>query len=362
MDSDTLRQLYDRYASAVAFVSVVNKDGDESIGTAFHIGDGVFVTARHVVEDHKIVKIATTEYGRRYIEEQSESRDTRIRVEYTHRPGEGHLLSVPLFHPDENVDVAALRVEGIDAPAIPLGDHLDDWLGTELVMRSVVVLGYPPIPFSRTPALVASRAEVNAIVDKYTGGHPHFILSAMARGGFSGGPALIDYGCSLGVVTEALGRDNQPLELGYLAVLSVEPIYDCLAHHEIVPSEIDRVWEGFWNTRSAYFTDPKNPPGFQHVSVDIYRGVLGLSLTVFCDDRALLESAVAEATTPFGRDLSKTEEIHDKMIKIVFEPSRTTYEEVFRAYQGIQAHLLANGLRRDGAQEAPNKTDAGDGL
>ena len=58
MDSDSLRQLYDLYASAVAFVSVVNNNGDESIGTAFHIGDGVFVTARHVVEDHKIVKIA----------------------------------------------------------------------------------------------------------------------------------------------------------------------------------------------------------------------------------------------------------------------------------------------------------------
>jgi hypothetical protein len=358
MDSETFRQLYDVYAPAVAFVSVVDKNGDESIGTAFHIGDGIFVTARHVVENHKIVRIATTEYGRRYVDEQSESGDTRTRVEYTHSPGEGRLIGTPLFYPDENVDVAALRVEGIDAPAIPLGDHLDDWLGTELVLRKVVVLNYPPIPFSRTPTLIASRAEVNAIVDKYTGGHPHFILSAMARGGFSGGPALTDYGCSLGVITEAIGRDNQPVELGYLAVLSVEPIYNCLAHHEIVPSEIDRVWDGFWNTKSAYFTNPKSPLGFQHVSVEIYRGVLGLSLTVFCADRALLESAITKATTPFGRDLFNTEEIHDKMIKITFEPSCTSYEEVFRAYQDIKAHFLASGLRLDSAQEAPNKANS----
>jgi len=230
------------------------------------------------------------------------------------------------------------------------------------VLRSVVVLGYPPIPFSGAPTLIASRAEVNAIVDKYTGGHPHFILSAMARGGFSGGPALTDYGCSLGVITEALGSDNQPVELGYLAVLSVEPIYNCLAHHEIVPPEIDRVWEGFWNTKSAHFTNLKSPLGFQHVSVEIYRGVLGLSLTVFCADLALLKSAITKATTPFGRDLFKTEEIHEKMIKIIFEPSSTTYEEAFRAYQDIQAHFLASGLRHDSAQEAPNKTDEGDGL
>ena len=60
MPSLTPRDLFERYAPAVAYVSVRLPNGDESIGSAFHVGEGVFVTARHVVEGCTILEIANT--------------------------------------------------------------------------------------------------------------------------------------------------------------------------------------------------------------------------------------------------------------------------------------------------------------
>jgi S1-C subfamily serine protease len=246
MSAPKLRALFNQYASAVAFVSVETPSGDQSIGSAFHIGEGVFVTARHVVENNKILSVATTHTTMRPLGDGSEA------MVVAHRAGRGVVKREALFHPDKDTDVALLLVEGIDAPAVPLGGHLDDWLGDELTLCSVLVMGYPPIPFSKEPLLVAATAETNAVVDKYTGGHPHFVLSTMARGGFSGGPVLTDFGCALGLVTESLGRADQPAELGYHAVLTVEPIYVCLAHHDIMPKAIHEQW-GDGNAEKSFW-------------------------------------------------------------------------------------------------------------
>lgn len=55
-----MRKLFERYASAVAYVAVRSPTGAESIGTAFHVGEGVFLTARHVVEQREILQVRTT--------------------------------------------------------------------------------------------------------------------------------------------------------------------------------------------------------------------------------------------------------------------------------------------------------------
>lgn len=260
MDNNLFREIYERYAAAVAYISVESENGTQSIGTAFHIGGGIYITAKHVVENKNIIEIATTERSIKYAEDASEDDQSR-KIEFTHWPRKGKIIGGPYLHPDNDIDVAALKVEGIEAPIIPLGDHLDDWLGTELVLMEAIVLGYPPIPFSRKPTLVATKAEVNAIIDKYTGGHPHFVLSPIGRGGFSGGPAITRYGCTLGLVTETLTSNWNAPELGYLAVLSVEPVYNLLAHHNIVPNHIDELWDGFWNTKSTALYDPNAPSG-----------------------------------------------------------------------------------------------------
>lgn len=63
----------------------------------------------------------------------------------------------------------------------------------------------------------------------------HFIVSATARGGFSGGPAILQDGYLLGVVTSSLLRDNLPSELGFQAVLSVEPLRILLGERGMMP-------------------------------------------------------------------------------------------------------------------------------
>jgi len=106
------------------------------------------------------------------------------------------------------------------------------------------VLGYPPIPLVARPTLVASVGEVNSLVDLYIGSkHPHFVISTIARGGFSGAPVLVAYNeenegggtAVLGLVTQSLTVDEQRPEQGYLAVLTVEPIYTCLERNNMLP-------------------------------------------------------------------------------------------------------------------------------
>lgn len=230
------RELFEDYASAVAYVAVESRDGCQSIGAAFHVGDGVFVTARHVVEGTKILEIATT-VGRNVPDPNG---TTRIPGRYGRfrsiSPRSLAIKSGVLCHPDAAIDVAAIVTDGREIPVVPLGGHLDDWINDEqFMLQRVVVMGYPPVPFSAAPRLFAASAEVNTVVDPYSGPHPRFVISAMARGGFSGGPCLIDWDCALGVITESLMRDSSTPELGFMAVLSVEPIFTCLGHHGVLP-------------------------------------------------------------------------------------------------------------------------------
>lgn len=224
------RDQFENYHSSVAFIEVTDSAGNIGIGTCFHVGEGTFVTARHVVADQTITALgfddALVNFGG-----SSNSANS--------------IVSGPHFHSDPDVDVAVFKCNSFPKSWIPLGSHFDDFLGLhDLVLHQVLLLGYPPIPFSDRPALVATAGEVNALIDKYTGGHPHFIVSTMARGGFSGGPALVAYNvndpengtAALGLVTESLNRNGQAPELGYMAILTVEPIYTCLEKHGLLPA------------------------------------------------------------------------------------------------------------------------------
>lgn len=250
MAQTKLKALLETYASAVAYVEVKDEKEVIGIGSAFHIGEGVFVTARHVIENKEILRVVTKRST------YQPSPDIPGALMTVHASGSGTLKGAPLFHPDDHTDVALLLVDGIDAPSIPLGAHLDDWLGNEFTLCSVLVMGYPVIPFSKEALLVAATGEVNAVVEKYTGGHPHFILSTMARGGFSGGPVLTEYGSALGLVTESLINNEQPAELGYHAVLTVEPIYSCLKAHGVMPQCVHDAWRSAPGEKSFWESSP----------------------------------------------------------------------------------------------------------
>lgn len=229
-----------KYRGCVAFIATEGLDGALGIGTCFHVGEGVFITARHVVEGRSI-----TEVG---FDDGPTSLSLLENLKHWGKKlhGSVSITRGPLYHADPAIDLACFVAEPHPKRSIPLGGHLDDWMGQyELVLYRTLVLGYPPVQLTNKPLLVASLGEVNALAELHMAPHPHFIVSSTARGGFSGGPALVAYDeanaesgtAVLGVVTQALCKNGEPEQLGYMAVLTVEPVYDMLEKHGILPAE-----------------------------------------------------------------------------------------------------------------------------
>jgi hypothetical protein len=361
MDTQQARGLFEQYAAAVAYVEVKKADGTPGIASAFHVGDGVFITARHVVEHQTIVEVATTQSWLREIERDDDDSRGR-RMEAITRPARSANFRGPFFHPDAKVDVAALVVEGIAAPTVPLGSHLDDWLGTELVLTSAVVMGYPPIPGSKEPTLLAARAEVNAVVDRYLDRHPHFVLSAMARGGFSGGLALSEYGFALGVITESAVRDGLEPEHGYFSVLTVEPIYACLAEHRLLPREQKSEWDGFWDATWVYFGDPGRPERIV-ASIEVVEDDDRPRLEVHVDENpSLYEETIAVGASALGAAHTATETVRPGLVRLVCEVSSpkeldSRLQTVRAAAASVCTHLTGRGLRMIFPSESPWAAD-----
>lgn len=202
MDSKAARSLLKKYSSSLAYIEIETDDGTRGIGSCFHVGEGVFVTARHVVEGNVIKKVEITEpvaiNAKEYYSEFPNSDERASEYErivgeiiggtpkFKHFQSQLNIKVGPLFHPDPNVDVAIFQVSSIhpETSFINLGSHLDDWIeSSNWQLTEAIVLGYPPIPQTSEPHLVGVRAEVNAMVSLYLSRHVHFVISAIPRGG-----------------------------------------------------------------------------------------------------------------------------------------------------------------------------------
>jgi hypothetical protein len=237
------RALFDRFATGVAYVDVEDGAGDRQIGTCFHVGNHVFITARHVVEHRRIVKIATTNVG-------VSGAAGAYTAAFT--AGEATAIHGPYFHPKPEYDLAALRLPDLHAAQIPFLPIIDDQFENKLLLRTVVVMGFPRIPGSRSAVLVCARAEVNAAFTNYFDNQRVYVVSSLARGGFSGGPALTPPHHCLGVITRAMVTEEHPEELGFMAVVPPLPILELLDHHRIMPDYLrTEMWEPYMNIRSG---------------------------------------------------------------------------------------------------------------
>jgi hypothetical protein len=261
MESTRATRLHGTYGAAVAFVEVETRTGDFSIGTAFHVGEGVFVTARHVVEGHTIHRVEITEplpiRGAEMFPELPGSTIDAWETSWAEVLGRTplwkdwappmKLSDGPVLSNNPDSDVAAFRVEAIHPGAgiVLLGVHIDDWVHrNSWVLLDCLVLGYPPIPTTNTPHLVSARAEINAVVQPRHAPNIHFIVSSLPRGGFSGGPVIHEDGYALGLVTSSLTEADKPPETGFMAVLSVEPILDLLRGNGLMPRVQDE-WQEY---------------------------------------------------------------------------------------------------------------------
>jgi S1-C subfamily serine protease len=222
-----MKELYERYKCCVVQINIKTQMGELATGTGFHIGDGYIVTARHIVEDHSIESVVGTYPSR------------NVTIKHIFYPSRAKIDLAVLetdFSLDHYLEKTTIIEDGKPqekADRIPLGGHLDDWIGDELVLSRVVAFGYPRIPHSKEHVLVAVQGEINTVIDKYSGPHPHFIISSIAREGFLGGPVISEYDFLLGVLTESLTNGDQALENGFASVISIEPLLVLLHENKI---------------------------------------------------------------------------------------------------------------------------------
>lgn len=296
-EKNRFHETYVRAAGAVAFVAIIDEKGDEGIGSAFHIGDGIFVTARHVVEGVAVKEIATTKSG--HLREEAEDKIVP--------PRRLEIIDGPYFGPD-GLDLAVFKVNlgGTSLPSIAVSDHTDYSLGeNDLILSDILVVGYPPIPFTTIPYQVVTLGQINAVVRVRHSPVLHFIASAMARGGFSGGVALDQSGVALALVTESLGHGDTPVETGYMSLLSIEPAVDLAAEkfgfsvHGSYPGRYSDV------LFAAKFSDPSSRSLSSFIydaSLYIYDDDRDVFVVINCSDESLLVEAVStfNAVTPIS--------------------------------------------------------------
>lgn len=215
---------YRRYRNAMVKFFVQDTNGDQHVGAGFHIGEAWIATAKHNVDDNKVIAVC------------SETDDKSLSFE------------AELRHPDPNIDVLLLKCVGavdiFKGNAVKIGTHLDAWIRDEFLLSKVLLMGFPRIPLTERTFLVCAEAEVNAVVKLLKVQALHFVLSSTARGGFSGGPAITDTGELLGVVTSSLLSNHEHETTGFCVALSVEPLLRILRQLPQRPPFIPRdVWD-----------------------------------------------------------------------------------------------------------------------
>ena len=153
----------------VVFASTFQVVTDRGTGTAFHIGNGEFLTAAHVVDSARTIELR---HGARRL--------TASRAGY-----------------DTATDLALLRASGAGVPALSFGDV--SLIGPG---HALAVAGYPP-SVSGTPS-VASGLLSKFVRDPSWGAGTYLQTDAAVNPGNSGGPVFDRCGAVVGLVVAKL--------------------------------------------------------------------------------------------------------------------------------------------------------------
>lgn len=227
-------RLYREIKNQMVVLEARDENQDITCGTAFHIGDGLLVTARHNIQNQYALKTQDDQSISIVAEFACSEEDRDIAVIKT--DFEPKLLT----DESQTVEDSASSEDGAPTNFVPIFDYFAYSKLAELYfLDDVFVFGFPPIPKTTRAELVAVRAQVNAFVKTNHGRDGVFILSSTARGGFSGGP-VIDRGRNLiGICIESLRRGESAVENGFTAAICLDPLLDILSENELYPAQND---------------------------------------------------------------------------------------------------------------------------
>ncbi len=336
---------YGKYAGAIAFISVIDKQTEEyGVGTAFHVGDGIFITAKHVVEGKIIDVIATTKRAFKIKDDNS----YQVTTENYINPQHFSIIDGPKFSDDESaVDVAVFKVDlkGLELPRLifdaTINHNIDD---NTFLLDDVLVIGYPPIPFTVMPIQIAAIGQVNAVIDVRHSKYPHFIISSLARGGYSGGPVISEEGKVIGIVTDSLVNNNNLTESGFMTILCSDAVVTEAQKHFGLKMREQGFNLYFDSTVEIKLRKTTNSPGALNPRIpDVIISVTDIDPDacgdIKCDDPNLLQDAVI-----FFESVCEIEKSEDYSNEKLFTFYSHSYGEVLRnAAFSLKDFFLKNG-------------------
>ncbi|QBO58392.1 S1 family peptidase [Chryseobacterium salivictor] len=187
------------FSNSVRPIVVLSKDGIPDIGTAFLLGNiHTIITARHVVENAKLITI-------------------------TNDKGEFAKIKHISFPNDKNIDIAFILIENF------VFSHCKPFNATNAkILENVLTIGYPPIPgfdafqlyeiSSINNSYKFSNGQIIGKENSYLDGIEYLILNAKVKGGNSGSPVINNKGNIVGMVIQ-IPMDSKDAEkidkLGY---------------------------------------------------------------------------------------------------------------------------------------------------
>jgi len=146
-------------------------------------------------------------------------------------------------------DLALLRLEAADLPALTLGDS-----GALQIGDPVHIIGFPGVVLTHELLNASAKVEASVTNGAVSGfkqdksGQPVIQTDASAAGGDSGGPTIDDRGRVVGVLTfiTQSGTDQGSIVQGFNFVIPAQAVKDFLAGTEVKlgePSRFNHAWQ-----------------------------------------------------------------------------------------------------------------------
>lgn len=177
--------IYHLAAPAIVHITGVDKNGDVCAGTGIVFHEHYVLTCAHVVNDMTIDS-----------QQVFQGIDCNIAQQFPHSKS----------------DVAIIQIHESLATVPGLS------FVSPTIAQSVLVLGFPKIPFVREAALTLQRGEVTSEAVTTLDGHKVFLYSAIARPGNSGGPIFSGDGHVVGISMQDLSYKDEAFSPHYAGI------------------------------------------------------------------------------------------------------------------------------------------------